>query len=91
MAQRKFDGDGTYEEVETTSYFNSFGMKTAYIPEEIEAQVMACANEIDEQVIEYVEHGSGYYIKEIVSIEIKTFELQPFRSARVNGYIKTPV
>ena len=90
MAQRKFGSDGAYEVVEKTAYFNSFGMKTVYIHEEIEAQVNVCANEIDDQVIQYVEHGSGYYVKDVVSIEVKTFEPQPFRSAKVNGYIKTP-
>ena len=90
MAQRTFESDGTTEELERTTYFTTLAMKTVHMEEEIDANVKESADDIDEQVKEYIEQGSGYYVKKIVSIEVKVFELQPFRSAKVNGYIKMP-
>ena len=90
MSRLSFNNDGTEEEIERTAFFTNTVPRQLLSAEGIQEVVTSIIDEINNKVTEYISLGSGYRVKNIVSMEIKTFEFQPFHNARANGYLKLP-
>jgi len=77
------------DEVTELAYFYS-ELHPIVTKEGLKAVIFSCASEIIEKKNDFVEHGSGWSLKQIQSLEVKIGETQLFPNVRANGHLKMP-
>ena len=90
--RKTFEKDGSVGEVEQVAYFSNSRPISIYRLDEIQGAVGKISEEIIEKKNEFQNKGSGYRVKQIVSIEIKGLELAPFGSSpEGSSYLPMPL
>jgi len=90
LMQRDELNDSNIEHVERWAYFKTTRLRDLYSDGEIPAILTSCIDELEQKKNEFVEGSSNWYVKAIDSVEIKAGELQLFKTAKANGWLKMP-
>jgi len=90
VMQRDNLEDGRIDHVERLAYFKTTKRRDLYGEGEIPMTLTSCVDELEQKKNEFIEGSSNWYVKAIESVEIKAGELQLFRTAKANGFLKMP-